>query len=66
MVVDGVGSPDPKLDVLPPEVHPLEKLPPLCESHEEAGRDEDDRPLPGNRRVLEHNVVDDGDVYLRM
>lgn len=57
-------GPDP-LPRSPAEVHPLPPLPGLDAEEEQESSDEDDPPLPADARVLEHGVVDDGDVQRR-
>lgn len=47
------------------EVNTLAPLPGLDAKEEQNGLDEHNAPLPGDSRVLEHTVVDDGDIQNR-
>lgn len=47
------------------EEDPLAEFPGFDAGEEEKGRDDDNRPLPGNHFVLENHAIDDGDVESR-
>ena len=51
--------------IRPSEVDPLGPLPRLNADKEQNSGNEHDTPLPADSGVLEHNVVDDGDVHDR-